>query len=293
MSRPSPASDLRTFLSGAIASRAGRAHKQLKLLRENPDREATHALSTLLRRLLTIAFVIRRLYGRNILKGHRKEIRSFRKVLGHARDCQEMLEKIRGLQIDCPFVTSLQRSLAARERVARSRVAQAVDAFPEAFLKKLSRRKHCRKLAEGTPTQTVPELLRSLLADVLAWEEQAIDRRDDTALHRMRVTYKRYRYAVELFAPDWSGASPNHLKHLRTLQEAMGQAHDWMVLEATARDYATRRGRTRASTTLQRIHAIREQAHEEARAYVGRELDILARAAILRDAERNNKAAAP
>jgi CHAD domain-containing protein len=280
----SPASDLQAFLADGIAQRARRARKQLEALRERPDRENTHALSTLLRRLLTISFVMRRLYGRKILKGHRREIRAFRKVLGGARDCQEMLEKVRGLEIDCPFVTSLARSLAARERASRRRVAGAVDDFPAGFLEKLSRRGHCRKLAEGTPAETVPELLRSLLADVLGWEEQAIGREDDAALHRMRVSYKRYRYAVELFAPDWSGASPEHLKHLRTLQEAMGQAHDWMVLEETARDYARRRGRTKACTTLQRIHEIREEAHAEARDYLRRELDILARAAILREA---------
>jgi CHAD domain-containing protein len=64
-------------------------------------------------------------------------------------------------------------------------------------------------------------------------EGEEIRAMDEAALHALRLTGKRLRYAAELFAPLWPGkAARRLLKRLSALQEALGVANDTAVARA-------------------------------------------------------------
>lgn len=64
----------------------------------------------------------------------------------------------------------------------------------------------------------------------LCSEGEEIEALDAEALHELRLTAKRLRYAAELFAPLWPGkAARRFLKRLSALQEALGVANDTAV----------------------------------------------------------------
>lgn len=67
----------------------------------------------------------------------------------------------------------------------------------------------------------------------LCGEGEEIHRLDAEALHELRLTAKRLRYAAELFAPLWPGkAARRFLRRLSTVQEELGLANDTAVARA-------------------------------------------------------------
>jgi CHAD domain-containing protein len=55
-------------------------------------------------------------------------------------------------------------------------------------------------------------------------------RAPDDKLHELRISAKKLRYAMELFAPIWPHGLNDEIADVRALQDAGGQYHDWCVL---------------------------------------------------------------
>jgi CHAD domain-containing protein len=55
-------------------------------------------------------------------------------------------------------------------------------------------------------------------------------RATDDKLHELRISAKKLRYAMDLFAPIWPGGLKDEIMVARALQDAGGQYHDWCVL---------------------------------------------------------------
>lgn len=260
---------LRNFLVTGIVSRSRRVLANLDRVQKSPTSRATHGLSTAIRRLLVARVAVRELYGRTLLpKRERRKVQVFRDVLGSVRDVQEMRKKLASLEADSPFAQSLATELAHREESAAREVVSAIQEFSAGPLQRLTRKKVVRKLCKGPMRVPLPELLSSLASQVEVCIPEAINNGNDQALHGMRVKYKRLRYTVELLAPEVIHFSRNRLKYLRTLQQAMGEAHDWLVLLETVNAFSIGHGRKGAEEMRGTVHSICKQAHENARLYV-------------------------
>ncbi len=57
-------------------------------------------------------------------------------------------------------------------------------------------------------------------------------RASDERLHRLRIAVKKLRYAMEIFDPVWAGGLEKEISASRTLQDAAGEYHDWVVLRS-------------------------------------------------------------
>lgn len=103
------------------------------------------------------------------------------------------------------------RELAAAAPDAAPRGAEALDEPLPAFASRLLDKRWHRLCSEG----------------------EEIHRLDAEALHELRLTAKRLRYAAELFAPLWPGkAQRRFLKRLAAVQEELGLANDVEVARA-------------------------------------------------------------
>jgi CHAD domain-containing protein len=265
------------FLVDRITERAASTAAAFRKTRDDPSIEHTHKLSTMLRRLLVAHRVVKRLYGEKILRGTRKTINDFRRHLGGVRDQQVMGEKLESLDGADPFLAAMRTEIARREVERLEGLGGRMDAFPYGSVERLRDPETVRALLRGGAGRRPETLFLDLLREVYARVPAAIAGGDDAELHRLRVKYKRFRYAVELFSPDFTGADKARLKYLKTIQDCAGEAHDWLVLEEEARAFAEVRPDLEAADALARLAARRIEEHAEARAYIAAELEAVAR----------------
>jgi len=267
---------LQDVLAKQVSLRIDTARRRIEATRENPSVANTHDLSTMLRRLLVADQVVETLFGDGFLGRRRKRIQTLRRRLGALRDVQEIRIKFESLAFDTPAAHRYAEHLRTREAEAAARLRRGKDDIDTEWLAAHARKRDVSDWLRGGVKRSPQKVVRELLDDVFAFQARAIDRNDDQAMHRMRVAFKRFRYTVELLSPTLLGASELLLRHLKRLQDALGEAHDWLVLEDDLRAWMAESGQARGMAAL--LRAIRQRriaVHKAGRAYVGAELENL------------------
>jgi phosphohistidine phosphatase len=170
-------------------------------------------------------------------------------ALSRLRDVQVEILLTLPLRLEYRAAANFSESLARREnrllrRVAASvhdnglereaqgieKVLRAVPAFEE-------------HLPGGTTLRSAVaahlDSLRSAVSDRLA----AADPEQPRTIHRLRIAFKKYRYALEVAAALFPESGTGELRHdAKRWQTAMGDINDWSVFRADLADFA-RRGR--------------------------------------------------
>jgi CHAD domain-containing protein len=72
--------------------------------------------------------------------------------------------------------------------------------------------------------------------------KHAIAPTDSSSIHRMRVAFKKFRYMVELLAPQRGRITSKQLKAMNAFQGSMGDIQDAEVLLSNMQAYASARG---------------------------------------------------
>ena len=83
-------------------------------------------------------------------------------------------------------------------------------------------------------------ILPRLAADYFKAGRKAADKNSPKALHRFRISTKRFRYALELFEPVYGPSLKKRLKALHKLQDALGKISDYnSIIELVNGDLST------------------------------------------------------
>ncbi len=83
----------------------------------------------------------------------------------------------------------------------------------------------------GETMERTRRVLGELAAALLAFRTRADFRRaSDARLHRLRISTKKLRYAMEIFDEAWTGGLKQQIELARVLQDAGGRHQDWAVL---------------------------------------------------------------
>jgi CHAD domain-containing protein len=98
--------------------------------------------------------------------------------------------------------------------------------------------------------------LRTLAAAVAGHREAALNPANPDALHRMRLSFKKFRYAAEVLLPLFPGATEETAKRLHAFQTLLGTIHDFDVILAEAGAFRRDILRLEAESALE--NAIRE-----------------------------------
>lgn len=202
----------------------------------------THFLSTSLRRLLVADMVASMLMGKPTLHRGLKKIEALRKSQGALRDMQEVGKKAATLTDLGRFQSGFIQYLSRRETVIGKAIAKSIASFDLGWLEKIAVGRDWRKCCECKLVSQPEELPGTLLAKVLSYRQAAIEGEDLEALHKLRVKYKKYRYAVEFLHPDHIYRSESCFCRLKETQRVLGEAHDWVVVIESWRQFASTGG---------------------------------------------------
>src|SRR5215467_4364861 len=162
-------------------------------------------------------------------KKMRRQAKDLFDRLGALRDYHVMLEWVKELgERNDPVTSLLISNLQEQESVLKRRAQEAVETFNQ---------KQWKQWAHSLPQRAAQLPVDSEPFQALALEKLSSARRSQTwalrtgsisALHRLRIALKKFRYVVENFLPtlhkDWE-------QGLRKVQDLLGEIHDLDVLQ--------------------------------------------------------------
>ena len=233
-------------LPGAIASHA--IQEQINVLRTNAvklreqDPMALHDIRVATRRIRSILTESAPTWNATTRKHFCLRMRKITKTLGRPREidvCKKLIDSIDETtnSIDKNALTVLKTHYQAQRNELISSVTAIADylesdAFNEeqdALLVGLRIRTGCyRKMAENCVEKRRKNVLK-------AYEKWTRKRSEET-LHRLRIEFKKLRYAYELFQSAFETSELNsHLEIIREIQHRIGTWHDHHILADHAR----------------------------------------------------------
>jgi CHAD domain-containing protein len=201
--------------------------------REHFDADAVHDLRVALRRCRSMAEGFQGVDGDPAWKKMRKAGKVIFSALGDLRDTQVLLEWIERLRPACPPVAErLKGHCLQREAELKTTAAEALDEFDTDRWLQWAKKLEQRVQAIGNPTEVFQVLALQRYQAARQLHSKALRNRSKTAIHELRIGFKKLRYIVENFLPEQECSWGKDLKHI---QDLLGEVHDLDVLWDTAR----------------------------------------------------------
>jgi CHAD domain-containing protein len=244
------------------------------------DPDAIHDFRVALRRLRTALRPARRVFGRRHVVALGDELRRYAQATGALRDEEVLRETLAELDLPERARTELAAWLVQRarqERARRRNVGALLGAKDELaaggltlgeVLARLERRLGHRPEEERAARALAERALEDAANDIANRVDAPPS--DPTAMHDLRIRYKRLRYIAELFAPLLGERTGTVAKEAARMQKHLGELHDLdealvRIRRARSLSDATR-GAVRRALARARAHRSRGIAAELAEA---------------------------
>lgn len=227
----SPDAALAGVLSAAVRSRSQACAHNARSCARDPSPESVRKLRTSTRRLVAILGLAARVLPRGALRRCRRKLKSRLRALGGLRDIDIARAFIGTHAPPNPSLDSYTSALASRRRKAAGRlgVFAGLDRDrPDADIAGYA----ANHIAGQEPARLAAALARHLdraLANVLKARRDA--RADDpSGLHRLRIAFRRLRYAAEVLHPVIDGFTRDQLDAMHRFHSLLGQIQDLRVI---------------------------------------------------------------
>lgn len=247
-------------------------------VRENtPD--SVHQLRVAARRIRSVLATFRKLADPDVTRSLRSELQWLAGSVGEARDNEVMRARLLDLigaeppdlllgpvarQIEGHFDAAAHgaraKGLAALKSARYFRLLDALDAF----LAEPPLTEAAGKEALQTVGRLVSKQRKRLKKEVLALDADSDSPGSEAALHEVRKSAKRLRYAAEAAAPVLGKRATTVARAAEEIQESLGDHHDSVVTRELLRELAANH-RGKSAFTYGRLHALEQVAGEESR----------------------------
>ncbi len=228
-----------TILLTALAERWGKYCEELKLCKAEFSEEAVHDLRVATRRLVAVMNMLRILDPHPRVQKVRRALKQQLDSLDELRDTQVMLVEVSESMADFPELRPFGEYLLAREKKLLRRARKEIKRLRIAELKRRIEKSQ-ESLGEKVREEGWTANLLSAVDQAYARARQAygeIDARQPATIHRFRVTFKKFRYMVEIVNPILKDVPEEYLKQLHDYQSHMGDIQDAAVLLNTLTEY--------------------------------------------------------
>jgi len=201
---------------------------------------AVHDLRVAVRRLTQALAVGKSSFPPREVKKIRRRVKTMMTLAGEVRDCDIALKLV---------APSKAEGAAAVEAKLRSRRATGQKALVASLRdwtsrKSVSKWRHALQtvaIAADSKPSTVEDMARRKLprlAQRFFREGRRVARQGSPAeeMHRFRLTAKKFRYTLELFAGLYGAAGADWLEQVKTVQTLLGDIHDAWVARGLVED---------------------------------------------------------
>ncbi|MBP1655653.1 MAG: hypothetical protein H6Q31_254 [Bacteroidetes bacterium] len=246
VSRAGEAAGVCTVLSHALEDRRQIFLRQLARARRRASEPAIHDLRVALRRLIAALDLAAVVVPGTGIRNVRRSLRSSLKQFNTLRDVHIALLAMRGMRTVSPPVRSYSASLRVRERSLLRECAGTLRSLDVRDLDRELARIQQTLLTLGTDRHLdvlTGAMIKGNFARTVARAlvlERAVTAADASSVHRLRVAFKRVRYASEILAPLLPWITRPRRKWMQAYQTMMGEVQDCEVMLAGVRRFAAR-----------------------------------------------------
>jgi len=227
----SSTSPINQFLLDALDERWKNYRAELKRCRTEFSNEAVHDLRSSARRMLAFIQLMNYISPRPRLQ---KLSRAFKEQLDDfdgLRDTQVILADVSETLQELPQLQEFEVYLQAVEKGLLKTLRKKLKVIDLFDVSKRIRRMHASLKAESESNLILPILQAADDAFLLTKQRQNwINPAAATTIHRVRLTFKTFRYMVEIVHPLVNNFPPENLKRMHEYQSLMGEIQDVEVI---------------------------------------------------------------
>ena len=212
----------------ALDERWDKYRAQVRICKHDSSEETVHALRVATRRLLAVLDIIRTLDHHPRIQKIRRVLKSGLDSLDDLRDVQVMLSGIPETVTDFPELKAFKAHLLVREKKLLRRAQKKIKGLQIATLKKQIGKIRISLEAKAQEQGFGGHLL-SVLDKAYSKAMQAAGQMDPLqpeSIHRLRITFKKFRYMVEIVNPILKEYPAAYLKQMHEYQSKMGDIQD-------------------------------------------------------------------
>jgi CHAD domain-containing protein len=204
------------------------------------DPEGVHDMRVSSRRLRSALRDFAPYFKKGKLSGSVDQIKTLADVLGEVRDDDVAIVELTKIQAEAPpdrgpeiqkLIASIElKRLKARRKLVTLVTSRKLNAlrrtFSETLPAAIAAPKRKKAAQEVTYSQMAAKVVANRVSELESLSTSLHNPLKTKRLHRMRISAKRLRYAVELFAPCFGERSVSISKQLATMQSSLGGLHD-------------------------------------------------------------------
>jgi len=232
----------------ALEERWQRLAAELERNRRRCTEGGIHDLRVAARRLLAVLDLANAVLPGEVSPRSRRVLRRTLKFFSPLRDCHVRILALRALTRRFTVARPLVREAQALEKELVRGAARAIARFDAAALEReVAAIALSLAAMDGTPQRSSAAV--TALAGIAAKKYLRVASRgmhlsagDTKTIHRLRVAFKEFRYAMEALLPVFHETGKGRLKAMSAFQDRMGEIQDVEVLIASVGKFAVTRG---------------------------------------------------
>ena len=227
----------RLLLEG-LENRWKKYRLELKRCRAEFSNEAVHDLRVATRRMVAFTQLLNTISPRPRLKKIKSVFKDQLDEFDDLRDTQVILAEISELLQELPQLHDFQKHLQLSEERLLRRLHKKIKNMETAEVTKRIRKTHESIEAEMID-DLAPHLLQAVDDAFLRVKQRydAVDVARPATIHRERITFKSFRYMVEIIQPLIPNFPPENFKRMNDYQSLMGEIQDAEVFTQTLADF--------------------------------------------------------
>lgn len=245
-----PAPAITAVLLRSIAERWQVFASQVARTRRRPTEKAIHDLRVATRRLIATLDIVRTVLPGDRYRKPRRRLKRHLKAFSALRDLQVQIIVVRGLATRFPILRLFLTVMTVREKLLLGHARREILAMPlQSIEQEVSNAENDLEALLADPVMR--DAARSVVFGALgsaftrAAELKAGAMSGSTRrIHKFRISFKRFRYAVEALQPLLPGANRKMMKAMNRYQVRMGDIQDMEVLNSSVNAFARRRSRS-------------------------------------------------
>jgi CHAD domain-containing protein len=238
-----PQQNVLTVLRAAIDEQRAELSVALQRCAAQPKARRVHALRVATRRLQSV-LELSAAVGARPKAGLSRQLEQLLAALSPLRDAHVARRTLEALPAEQVGLRKLTALVAKRERARKLKAKTRLSAFDSAYFERQVAAVTQALETNGAPAVAEGEIeaaLRSKLARLgskIERQRRGASAAHPKSLHRLRLTLKSYRYALDAIGPVLSPNAREIAQSTAALQAQLGTAHDAHGLAKTARGFA-------------------------------------------------------
>ncbi len=223
-----------SVVASALRSSFKRVDKELTRFRREPEEATTHDLRVAIRRLASALELARELDASPEAQAVERPVKRLQQALSPLRDLEILRAALAKHGVDSDMTGALEKRLRRRERELQRVLERRIERFPvERASAAVSLSVSALEAGAEDRSASATLVVLGVLARrywTFARRRHAFRNGSLADIHRVRVAFKKYRYALEIGAPLLRPLGKQAQSSLKQFQDLLGSLQDSAVI---------------------------------------------------------------